>query len=94
MKAELRRRIDPRVRHVVGIADERDAQIIEPTMPLEQGEAVGQHLARVQPVRQPVDHRHGGAAANSTSVSCANVRAMIRSTQRSRLRAMSATVSR
>jgi hypothetical protein len=48
------------VHHVVAVADEHQAQAVEPAAALDEGEAVAQDLARVQEVRQAVDHRHRG----------------------------------
>jgi len=66
----------------------------EPAALLQQREAIGQHLAGMQQVRKPVMTGTAACCASSTRVPCAKVRAMMRSTQRSRLRAMSATDSR
>ncbi len=82
--------------HVVAVADERDAEAVEPAAPLEQREAIGEHLAgMVADRRAPLmtgTVRIGGELART--VSCENVRATTRSTQRERLRAMSPTDSR
>src|SRR3990172_540149 len=52
-------RLDPRVGHVVPVPDEGHPHLPEILAPLAGGHQVGEDLARMVPVRQPVDHRDG-----------------------------------
>lgn len=60
MEAEAQNlsRLNPRVGHVVGVAHPGDGLALDRATLLDEGEDVGQHLARVVFVGQPVDDRH------------------------------------
>ncbi len=62
-ETETVRGVDPRVRHVVAIPDPGDAASIPPAKVLPHREQIGEHLAGVQQIRQPVDHRHRGVTS-------------------------------
>ena len=65
MEAEYLGRLQPRVQHVVGVADPGHDLAGDRAAVLDVGEDVGQHLARVVFVGQAVNHRHarmGGEA--------------------------------
>ena len=55
-------RLHPGVGHVVSVTDVGDDDAVEVYLPLVEREEVGEDLAGVEPVGQPVDHRHAGVA--------------------------------
>ncbi len=57
-EAEAFGRLDPGVGHVVGVTDPRDRLAADAAALLDVGEDIGQHLAGMVFVGQPVDHRH------------------------------------
>ena len=50
----------PRMNHVIAVADESDLQTFELALMLDQGLAIGEHLARMVAIGERVDHRHCG----------------------------------
>jgi hypothetical protein len=47
--------VDPGMRHVVSVADERHLEVVERSPVLENGQHVSQNLAGVKPIRKTVD---------------------------------------
>ena len=93
--AEHRGGIRERRRHVVAVADERDRPAAQRAPALAQRQTVRQDLTRVLVVGQRVDDvKPARAGGEFPSRRCEKVRTTTASTQRSRLRAMSATGSR
>ena len=50
--------LQPRMNHVVTVADERDLQAIEIPLVFNQRLTVRQYLARMKVIRERIDHRH------------------------------------
>ncbi len=50
----------PGMNHVIAVADESDLQTFELALMLDQGLAIGEHLARMVAIGERVDHRHRG----------------------------------
>ena len=94
--AEHRRRVRERDRDVVAVADEGDAsgRAACPSAPAASGNRRAPGTGCSSSVSALMTCSRGAAAANSSSSCCENVRMTTASTQRSRLRATSATGSR
>ena len=57
VEAEDVRGVDPRVRHVVAVADPRVAESLDVAELLPNGEQIGEHLARMYEVGEAIDDR-------------------------------------
>ena len=62
LEAEESGGFDPRVRHVVAVADPGDDATVERAEFFLHREQVGEQLTGMQQVGEPVDDRHGGVA--------------------------------
>jgi len=81
-----------RVADVVAVAGPTDGRALKAAAVLEDGQQVGEDLARDVFVAQGVDDRYGRVRrASSVIFECSNTAAMMQSTQRDRLRATSGT---
>ena len=62
LEAQDLSRLEPGIRHVVAVADPRDALSVPAAEVLLDREQVGEHLAGVGQIGEPVDHRNRGVA--------------------------------